>query len=235
MKIIAISDIHGRDVWKEIVEKEEDTDKIVFLGDYVDSWDINPHKQIQNLKEILKFKEENEDKVTLLLGNHDYHYLPKCVAWGIYYSGFKRMLVPEVSPLLNDALQKKLIQMCYVHENIVFVHAGLSKTWCRNYNVDLDNLELSINNLIFERIGAFDFQFSKDSYEDPYGDDVFQSPLWIRPKSLLKDRLDDYTQVIGHTQVKEIDLSMPIKLIDILETKDQYLIYENDKFKIGEL
>ena len=39
-KTIYIGDIHGRDVWEEIVEKHDDADNIVFIGDYFDSFDI---------------------------------------------------------------------------------------------------------------------------------------------------------------------------------------------------
>ena len=36
-KTIYIGDIHGRDVWEEIVEKHDNADHIVFIGDYFDS------------------------------------------------------------------------------------------------------------------------------------------------------------------------------------------------------
>lgn len=71
MKIIALGDIHGRDIWKDIVKKESDADKIVFVGDYVDTHDnISPYKQVDNFKEIVEYKKENKDKVILLIGNH---------------------------------------------------------------------------------------------------------------------------------------------------------------------
>ena len=34
-KIVVIGDIHGRDAWNTIVDKNNDTDLFVFLGDYV--------------------------------------------------------------------------------------------------------------------------------------------------------------------------------------------------------
>ena len=50
---------------------------IIFLGDYFDSRDgISIGDQQKNFDDILKFKELNTDKVKLLFGNHDYHYLP---------------------------------------------------------------------------------------------------------------------------------------------------------------
>ena len=79
MKIVALGDTHGRDMWKTIVKIEEDFDKLLFIGDYFDTRDdIDASTQIQNFKEILEFKKENPDKVILLIGNHDFHYLKGC-------------------------------------------------------------------------------------------------------------------------------------------------------------
>lgn len=34
MKTVIVGDIHGRTIWKDILEKEQ-PDRVVFLGDYV--------------------------------------------------------------------------------------------------------------------------------------------------------------------------------------------------------
>jgi hypothetical protein len=39
---------------------------------------------------------------------------------------------------------------------------------------------------------------------DPYGDDITQSPIWIRPKSLEMQPLPEYNQIVGHTEMQEI-------------------------------
>jgi hypothetical protein len=39
---------------------------------------------------------------------------------------------------------------------------------------------------------------------NPFGDDITQSPIWIRPKSLERQPLDGYSQIVGHTPVPEI-------------------------------
>ena len=70
MKICILGDIHGRTIWKQIIEKEN-PDKIIFLGDYVATHDnISAVEQINNLNEILSYKEDSSDKVILLRGNH---------------------------------------------------------------------------------------------------------------------------------------------------------------------
>ena len=79
-KTIYIGDIHGRDVWGEIVAKHDDADNIVFIGDYFDSFDIPAVIQLDNIKKIVEFKKKREldtsRKVYLLIGNHDIHYWP---------------------------------------------------------------------------------------------------------------------------------------------------------------
>ena len=69
MKILVLGDIHGRTIWKDIIEKES-PDKIIFLGDYVSTHDnISADQQLSNLNNILDYKEESSDKVILLRGN----------------------------------------------------------------------------------------------------------------------------------------------------------------------
>ena len=69
-RYLVIGDIHGRTIWKDIIEKEN-PDKVIFLGDYVSTHeDISSTQQINNLEEILAYKEDNPDKVILLRGNH---------------------------------------------------------------------------------------------------------------------------------------------------------------------
>ena len=73
--IIAIPDIHGRDFWKEAIEKYPDYDTI-FLGDYLDPYNsekISHHAAYSNFLEILEYAREHEN-VTLLFGNHDLAY-----------------------------------------------------------------------------------------------------------------------------------------------------------------
>ena len=69
-KILVLGDIHGRILWKDIIE-QENPDKIIFLGDYVSTHEgISARQQLSNLEEILTYKENNPDKVILLRGNH---------------------------------------------------------------------------------------------------------------------------------------------------------------------
>ena len=68
MRIVAIGDTHGRSKWKEIVEREKDADKIVFIGDYFDAKDggYSANRQIVNFNEIVEYKKDNPDIKSIL-------------------------------------------------------------------------------------------------------------------------------------------------------------------------
>ena len=78
-KLLLISDVHGRSFWKDAIEKHfDECNKVIFLGDYLDAYpdeEITRKQERDNFAEILKLKENNKDKVILLLGNHCYHYI----------------------------------------------------------------------------------------------------------------------------------------------------------------
>lgn len=218
MKIIGIGDIHGRSDWKQIISIEHDYDKVVFIGDYFDSFDILPHDQLSNFYKILEFKEQNPDKVVLLLGNHDYHYISNPPE---RYSGYNEMWESDFRIALNKGLREDLIQLCYLYKNYLFTHAGVTNKWATG--IDVNNLEKEINDILIYEPWKLRFQGF-----DPYGDDITQSPMWVRPNSLKKDYIRNYIHVVGHTQqMKEIQIKKHAIFIDSLINKN-YLVIENN-------
>ncbi len=223
MKIVAIGDIHGRQIWEEIVVKENDADKIVFIGDYFDTHEgVSVEVQIENFKKILEFKKNNIDKVILLLGNHCFHYLKDAQE---KYSGFKAFKFIDINELIEPAVRSGLVVGCYTYGKYVFTHAGVTKTWCENNNIDINNLAESINRTLQENPSAFRFEMG-DNY-DQSGNDVTQSPIWVRIPSLLKDKLDDKTFVVGHTTLERLAIIDSLIGIDVLGTSGEYLIIED--------
>lgn len=77
---------------------------------------------------------------------------------------------------------------------------------------------------------------------DPYGNNIQQSPVWVRPKSLMKDNKDSelkntYIQIVGHTKQNTIDIKGKSTggryyFIDTLPN-NQYLIEKDGEFSIG--
>ena len=227
LKIVCAGDTHGRDKWKEIVAKELDSsDRIIFIGDYFDThYDETPEQQLSNFNEIVEFKKTNMDKVILLIGNHDFHYLS-----GINesYSGFQYGWSKSFNEILEPALAEGLMQMCYVYDKYVFTHAGVTNTWCATHGVNRQPhlLEDSINKLFKTNKYAFYFQMGYNYSQS--GDDVTQSPLWVRLPSLFQDKLIGFTFVVGHTTLKQLTITENVIGIDCLGTTGEYLIIENN-------
>jgi len=238
MKTIVLGDTHGRSIWKEIVSQEK-ADRVIFIGDYFDSFDIEPVVQQHNFKEIIEFKEKGECEVILLIGNHDFHYLPM----GETYSGYKHGAMPANRQLLED--NKHHLQMCYQLDNILFTHAGIGHDWL----VDQNRYESGVDpGTIADFVNAiWDYQPLRFTFYglDPYGDSKTQTPIWIRPSSLISGNRNtflktDYIQVVGHTKVRKIDIEGKATggryyFIDTFDDSSQFLIYENGEFKVGEL
>jgi len=131
MKLVAIGDIHGRNIWQQIVEQEQPT-TVVFVGDYFDSYDIPGVDQIHNFKNIIQWKLDNPQcKVVLLVGNHDFHYMPICDE---KYSGYQKALWPEIGEVLET--NRHHLRIAYRCDDLVFSHAGITPEFLLNNNWD---------------------------------------------------------------------------------------------------
>ena len=233
MKTIFLGDTHGRSLWKDIIAKET-PDRVVFIGDYFDSFDIGSAEQQFNFKEIIAFKESAQYEVIMLIGNHDYHYYPG----GETYSGYQHGAAPAIRQLLEE--NKHHLQMCYQLDNILCSHAGIGHNWL----VEQEKYESgSIADFVNDIWNYKPIRFMFYGF-DPYGDNKTQTPIWIRPASLLSGNRDtflktDYIQIAGHTQVHKIDIKGKATggryyFIDAIDER-QYLIYEGSEFKLGEI
>ena len=253
-KNIYIGDIHGRDIWKEIVEEHKDADNIVFIGDYFDSFNIPGVVQLRNARDIVEFKKFQEldptKKVYLLIGNHDIHYMRGIEGKGST-SGFNANMMYEFEMFFEE--NKEHFQMCVQIGNRLCTHAGISETflkdtgyWSYDYE-DYDGVGEFINDLYRHKPNEFTFGGYYDRNNtgfspNGYGDNEGQSPIWIRPKSLqLSNKNSDlkkqYVQIVGHTQQDTIDIKGKSTggryyYIDTLPS-GEYLIDEDGEFRIG--
>jgi predicted phosphodiesterase len=251
MKLIVLGDTHGREEWKQIVEQEADADKIVFLGDYWDSFDIPFAKQRENFLEICQYKIQHPDKVVLLLGNHDFHYTRTGRVMDEEYSGFQS----KYQYLITHELEanSELFQVVYKHGDYLMSHAGVTKTWLKatlmlQDEIAAEDIEQQllhtfhrvdeyINTLYKKKPRLFSF-----SGRDAYGDDVTQGPFWVRPRSLNQDAIPAI-HVVGHTRQKRIGVeATPLinggsaYFIDVLEdNKKEYLVIKNGQASIGRI
>ena len=249
MKTVVIGDVHGRSLWKLIVNQEQDADRIIFIGDYFDSFDIKGEEQLNNFLDIIEFKKSTDKEVIMLIGNHDYHYFPEVGDNGT--SGYQSMFSYQIRPVLDT--NREHLQMAYQFDEYLFSHAGVSSKFMDSvFGVDgwkVETIVEQLNELFKYKPLTFQFgeavSIKKLSYLDPYGDNEEQSPIWIRPRSLMAANRDtlhkQVIQVVGHTGVRKLDLVGSQKsaggryyLIDCQETTGEYLIINNGKLNVGQ-
>lgn len=223
MKLIAIGDIHGREHWKRMVANEPEADKIVFIGDYFDSFGISANRQIVNFKEILQLKRDNPDKVVLLLGNHDFHYISEMEE---AYSGYNSEYAEDIEAVVKQAIKEELVQMAFQWNQFLFTHAGVTNTWYFENCEQGWEKDYIINKVFKENPEAF--KFTEGMNHSMSGNDITQTPIWVRPESLLTDMPDGIRQVVGHTTQEQITIGDDLILIDCIGNSGEYLVIEDD-------
>jgi predicted phosphodiesterase len=238
MKTIVLGDIHGKGIWQFIVQKEN-PDKIIFIGDYFDSFDIPYLDQMYNFKQIVHYTRTSGKEVILLTGNHDVHYQRWAIEARENYSGFQAIHANDICQELQ--LNEDIMQMAYKMDNFLFTHAGITQTWLELMEVENDeNMVDAINDIAKFKPRMFAFgAIGRGGWVDSYGDNIWQNPTWIRPKSLMKDSKDlGYIQVVGHTTQNQIDIKGKSTggkyyFIDTLDTSGEYLIIEDGQITAG--
>jgi predicted phosphodiesterase len=245
MKTVIIGDIHGRDAWKQIINQEQDADRFIFVGDYFDSFDIPGLTQCQNFQDIIEFKTTTDKEVILLIGNHDYHYFPEIGENGC--SGYQVRMAPTIQHIIDT--NRDHLQLAYQFDDFLVTHAGVSSEWLNDSIVmwDVPNLAMYLNDLFKYqplKIGYRSYKQIGDQVYGTggYGDETFQGPIWIRPKSLMKANYDTLRtkirQVVGHTGQRQIDIegkSTGGRYYFIDTIPRQYLIVKDGDVSLGEL
>ena len=243
MKTIVLGDTHGRSNWKLAIAQDQ-PDRIIFIGDYFDSFDFSGVEQIDNFKQIIQYKENNPQvEVVMLIGNHDHHYFPEIGYTGT--SGFQSTMAPSIMQVIDE--NRHHLQMAYGFDNFLFTHAGVSPVFMDqvfgpDFNWSIENVVVDLNELFRYKPKAFDFNGLESS-----GDNTTQTPIWIRPRSLMsanknhpKGLKKDYIQVVGHTQMRRLDLTGSDKFtggryyfIDTMDTTGEYLIWQDNKLSVN--
>lgn len=192
--ILIVPDVHGRIFWKESVRRELDTiDKVIFLGDYLDPYPeegITPKESIDILKEIIELKKNNPDKVVLLIGNHDYHYMNYMIS---PCSRFDRRNSHEIEEIFKENLD--LFQLLYREDKYLFSHAGVIKEWMEKYCGCQD-----IEELLKDEHKAYSSLWVVPMIRG--GWEWFGSCLWNDVRD-FSNEIPGTFQIFGHTQLRD--------------------------------
>ena len=242
MKNLILGDTHGRSNWKLAIHQEQ-PDRVIFVGDYFDSFDIPGLDQIYNFKEIIHYKESNPQvEVIMLIGNHDHHYFPEIGYTGT--SGYQNKIAPSITQVIDE--NRHHLQAAYSFEEYLFTHAGISPVFMDQVfgedSWNIENVVADLNELFKHKPKAFEFNGF-----DGYGDNTTQTPIWIRPRSLMssnkkhpKGLKKDYIQIVGHTQMNKLDLIGSDKFtggryyfIDTMDTSGEYLVIQDNNLIVN--
>lgn len=219
MKIFVVPDVHQTEHWRKAKEVIDTVDKVVILGDYFDSHESDPYypageEAAFNLLDIIAFKKQYPEKVDILVGNHDLHYIGENVPF--CYPNQSQHYATYHNVFANNV---QYFDICVEYDGWLFSHAGVSSWWLENlYNAHSDFKEkLSLEGAT----KAINWWFHEGHYEhfeylnspmDWCGDGSSsnQSPCWIRIPYLLRSpAYSNY--VVGHTQVMA---NHPLYIID---------------------
>lgn len=242
MKTVVFGDIHGRSNWKLAVHKEN-PDRVIFIGDYFDSFEFSGVEQIDNFKQIIQYKTDNPQvEVVMLIGNHDHHYFPEIGYTGT--SGYQAGVGHSITQVIDE--NRHHLQMAYGFGDYLFTHAGVSPVFMDQVfgsdDWSKESIVVDLNELFRYKPKAFLFNGFESS-----GDSPSQTPIWIRPRSLMssnkkhpKGLKKDYIQIVGHTQMNKLDLIGSDKFtggryyfIDTMDTSGEYLVIQDNNLIVN--
>jgi len=227
----------------------ENTDdvKIIFLGDYIDPYPrekITPNDALKRFKSIIKLKKKYGDRVTLLIGNHDFHYIDgsrKGCRMDFYNKD-------EICGLFLKNMDFFEYVKCerIGKTNFIFSHAGFGFAWF-SYHSDLagvcdpDNHDEDIERKAFtyNTIKNVDWKgISSDRQVlNAYGDIGSSrggwcnhpSFMWADVTDILMDndiKVANCVQVFGHTMQ---NIGQPLRFDNCFCLDCQKVFYINDK------
>ena len=202
--LIIIPDVHGRPFWRypSVTYREA---HFIFLGDYLDPYPedhIKDANAFQRLQDIVAFKRKNPERVTLLWGNHELHYLCDSIIKGSRYDEEHAARNREVLRENQDCFQ-----MAYEEtingKRFLFTHAGVGKQWLRS-SVHLAGEELTADWLNENILTDKYIDTLNDVSELRGGDGPFGSMIWADAHEYysISNQIAGLTQVFGHTNME---------------------------------
>jgi predicted phosphodiesterase len=200
--LLIIPDVHGRKFWRSAVTSGQ-YDKVIFLGDYVDPYPsehISQLDALHELQDIIDYHDQNADKVILLLGNHDMHYLSHYYRDICACDRFDEEHSACLHTLFSRADLFKL-----AHEEVVnsrrylFTHAGVTRSWLRRNKQLIGSLDSNHLNGLLHSDACIEALAHVGVAR--YGDYPSGSLLWADCDEFVQSKpLSDVYQVFGHSQ-----------------------------------
>lgn len=202
MKSLVIPDVHlDIENLKKILQSQEaqDCDRLVFLGDFFDNFGDSPKRNAE-MAQFLKNEILYNEKATILVGNHDLHYHPKCLPqWRCSgYSHEKREAIEKVLSL-EDFNQ---FDWATTIDDVLLTHGGLHPSmipW--GQGIDAQSLCQYLNKKCLE---ALETQLGSEPLLQAgrlrYGPQAHGGIIWMDVREY--EHIEGIKQIFGHTPLK---------------------------------
>lgn len=231
MLIGIIPDVHQTTHFIKMVEENINrVDKLVFLGDYVDNWqaekwwNVSSNNPINIVNKVVSYKQKYPNKIDLLLGNHCLSYLSSNPI-SKRVSGHQHQHDKEIAQVFLDNI--KYFKIVVEYESWVISHAGFSKTWVDNqtkkgWNKQTQSIIDWCNEMIIKNNFHY---FDWTGHISASGDEITQTPTWIRPFSLARDPYFK-NQIVGHSETEFAPIFVKNKYINlVLVDSPEHTVY----------
>lgn len=187
-----IGDLHGR---HEIAEAALNFDgRVVFIGDYMDSFDRTNTEQLRVLEFMLRHSRPSNDEFIALMGNHEMSYLYPAMRASGHTAAKQAMLMPY----LND-MKRWLRSYYWLDVNVLVSHAGVSNKLLTTLNQTLNEY---LDKGDYDQIGRIRSGYGSAGglyWCDYYGE---------------MEPIPGLIQVVGHTERVNKDDDEGIRYID---------------------
>lgn len=125
METVVVGDIHGKlEVTKKFLSMADDNTRVVFVGDYLDSFTESPDDQVECLLAVLQAMTSGKN-VLALKGNHEISYLnPRQVC-----SGWKQVTQCLIDSVGKAYIEDNLLEYVWIEGGdtpILISHGGVS-------------------------------------------------------------------------------------------------------------
>jgi predicted MPP superfamily phosphohydrolase len=232
MKTVSIGDTHGKAIADVVLKIINEHDKFIFIGDYVDSPEIDNSSMKKNLLDIIALKKRYPEKIVLLWGNHDIQYL---LGKDHFCSGYRPGMKQEFFEIFDS--NADLFKLAFQAADYLWTHAGINERWYEFRFLpfaEKQKREASFSellNLAFDKRykAIFDVGYSRD------GDSETGGPLWCDIEELEDEPWAEFNQIVGHNRVDQFERikkdNREIVFIDVLhntETIDSSCFFYNE-------
>ena len=199
--LVIIPDVHGRPFWREAVRLRPE-EEFIFLGDYLDPYPdegITGDEALEGLLKVIDLKKRNPDRVTLLWGNHDLHYMyPEMMGSRYDFGNAERNARIFWD---NQTLFKMAYETVAAGKRFLFSHAGVGMGWIMQNFPALQAEEVNAT-LLNDLVGYPAFMSALEdvsSYRG--GDKKYGSMIWadIHEQADLENQFPGVIQVFGHS------------------------------------